>query len=52
MSEKIICERADLVAIADAIRTASGTTDQMKLEQMAIAASSGVAAKPLETFNQ
>lgn len=36
MSEFVICEKSDLVNVADAIREKTGKTDEMTIEQMAV----------------
>ena len=49
MSEKVLCEKSDLVAIADAVREATGSTENYNVEGLRVAAtsiisSSGVAS--------
>ena len=37
MADKVLCEKSDLVAIADAVRTKNGTSDSYKVSQLASA---------------
>ena len=39
MADKVICEKSDLVAVANAIRGKNGTTNTYKVNQLASAVS-------------
>lgn len=43
MSDKVLCEMSDLTAIANAVRSATGSTDTYNVEQLSLAATAAIA---------
>lgn len=42
MSEKVICDKEDLIAIADAVRTSAGSTGTYNVPELSAAALSSI----------
>lgn len=44
MSEKVLCEKSDLVAIADAVREATGSVENYNVSELSAATVEAIAA--------